>query len=371
VRAAQCSRVQCVLQFDTVLSGEVQLVAAANPQDGDARLLTVTAGAPAPAPGECVVYRGSSQTQCVCLAGNRVRPVACPQHEQGAANVLQRFQDFGRVCGMALWTNELLDVSFAHSFLKRVLEPDRQPDVAENLADLAQEDETLWRSLTGMLAAANSPDGELVDFGFNFERTVGDIETGSEETTWVVPLVEGGSDIAVTSSNADLFVAKYLEDMMSISVIAQARAFRLGLLDVLDDARLLNMFGAEEMQNLLGGTDAINTQALERWRRDATLGDEVNGNEDVIVYFWSGLAAMSEAERAQVLAFATGCPRMPLGPAGPQFVVNLHPHEDPNSLPTSHTCTNTINLPPYPSQDSLVERLRVALKVGINGFGLA
>lgn len=80
---------------------------------------------------------------------------------------------------------------------------------------------------------------------------------------------------------------------------------------------------------------------------------------------------MSEDERANVLAFATGCPRLPLGAVGPTFVINLHPHEDPSSLPTAHTCTNTINLPPYSSQDMLVSRFRVAIEVGINGFGLA
>lgn len=272
---------------------------------------------------------------------------------------------------MALWTNELLDITFAHSFLKRVLEPDRVLDMAENLADLAEEDPTLWQSLTGMLSVSKSADDKLIDFGVSFERNVGDVEASGDDTFKVVPLVEGGSDIAVTSANADVFVAKYLEDMMSASVIAQARALRLGLLDVLEDASLLKMFSAEDMQSLLGGTNMISIEDLERWRRDASLGDEVNGNEEVIEYFWSGLTNMSEMERAQVLAFATGCPRMPVGPSGPNFVVNIHPHEDPNSLPTSHTCTNTINLPPYPSQDRLVERLRVALNVGSNGFGLA
>jgi hypothetical protein len=99
-----------------------------------------------------------------------------------------------------------------------------------------------------------------------------------------------------------------------------------------------------------GGEDAIDTDALRRWRRDSTLSEDAQGNENAIDWFWQSLDLMSQEERGKVLAFATGCPRMPLGPDGPTFVLNLHPHEDPDALPTAHTCTNTINLPPYPSQ---------------------
>jgi hypothetical protein len=99
-----------------------------------------------------------------------------------------------------------------------------------------------------------------------------------------------------------------------------------------------------------GGQDAIDKDALHRWRRDSTLTDDAQGNDEAIDWFWQSLDVMSQEERGKVLAFATGCPRMPLGPDGPTFVLNVHPHEDPNALPTAHTCTNTINLPPSPSQ---------------------
>lgn len=99
-----------------------------------------------------------------------------------------------------------------------------------------------------------------------------------------------------------------------------------------------------------GGQDTIDKDALHRWRRDSTLTDDAQGNEEAIDWFWQSLDVMSQEERGKVLAFATGCPRMPIGPDGPAFVLNIHPHEDPNALPTAHTCTNTINLPPYPSQ---------------------
>jgi len=122
---------------------------------------------------------------------------------------------------------------------------------------------------------------------------------------------------------------------------------------------------------LAGGEDAIDTDALRRWRRDTTLSEDAQGNETAINWFWQSLDMMSQEERGKVLAFATGCPRMPLGPDGPNFVLNLHPHEDPDALPTAHTCTNTMNLPPYPSQDKLLERLRIAITDGVLGFGLA
>eukprot|EP01048_Picozoa_sp_COSAG05_P012549 COSAG05_NODE_1264_length_5336_cov_17.508497_3_plen_576_part_00 len=304
-------------------------------------------------------------------SSNRVLPVPCELNQVGNNHdLVRRFEDLGRVCGMALWHGELLDVSLGRSFLRRVIDLRRAVSMEENMDDLLDEDPVLHQSFQGLLKAAEEAVDKQEDLGLVFERSITDSGSAGVVGEHTVPLVEGGSQISVCPANATDFVAKYLHHMMSISVMTQANAFRTGLLDVLGDERLIQLFSAAELQQLLGGADSINSQALERWRQGATISEEATGDEDQIGFFWGGLASMTEDERAKVLAFATGCPRMPVA-SGPAFVINLHPHEDPNNLPTAHTCTNTINLPPYTSEDKLVERFRVAIKLGINGFGLA
>ena len=102
---------------------------------------------------------------------------------------------------------------------------------------------------------------------------------------------------------------------------------------------------------------------------------------------------------AQVLAFATGCPRLPaVGGTAPNFVISINHHavrstctghcecrssgtrrlaltrapmllQPLEELPTSSTCTSTLNLPPYVTEELTLERLRLVINVGLTGFG--
>jgi len=45
------------------------------------------------------------------------------------------------------------------------------------------------------------------------------------------------------------------------------------------------------------------------------------------------------------------------------------PIQDVDDLPTSTTCTSTLNIPAYPTAEHTLERLRVAITTGLTGFG--
>jgi E3 ubiquitin-protein ligase HUWE1 len=42
-----------------------------------------------------------------------------------------------------------------------------------------------------------------------------------------------------------------------------------------------------------------------------------------------------------------------------------------HQLPTAHTCFNQLDLPQYPSEEVLKEKLLIAVKEGSEGFGFA
>lgn len=182
----------------------------------------------------------------------------------------QHYQNLGRVCGMALWTGELLDVSFAAFFLKRVIDPERRCSLEENGADLAEEDPDLWRSMLAMLTASETSTTPDEEFGVMFERTISSsddvaasaVDSDRKVQPRVVELIEGGSDIPVTHANARDFVEEFLHHKMCTSVLPQARAFRRGLLDVLGDETLLTIFSAAELSQLLGAWLAVASPAF-------------------------------------------------------------------------------------------------------------
>ena len=75
---------------------------------------------------------------------------------------------------------------------------------------------------------------------------------------------------------------------------------------------------------------------------------------------------------AQVVSFACGTGRLPAeGFVGlaPPFRVDVVPTEDPENLPSAHTCFNQLCLPPYASKKALSDKLHLAIQAGGTGFG--
>ena len=58
------------------------------------------------------------------------------------------------------------------------------------------------------------------------------------------------------------------------------------------------------------------------------------------------------------------------GQRGPQRFTLERAFGDPEALPSSHTCFNTVVLPQYTDADVLREKLLIAIREGAEGFGL-
>lgn len=75
--------------------------------------------------------------------------------------------------------------------------------------------------------------------------------------------------------------------------------------------------------------------------------------------------------------FSLGTSKVPLsgfrGLRGSEGIewFNIHRAHDTSLLPTSHTCFNQLDLPPYTSLDEMKEKLLIAIKAGFEGFGFA
>ena len=81
------------------------------------------------------------------------------------------------------------------------------------------------------------------------------------------------------------------------------------------------------------------------------------------------LESFSHEDWQKFLAFVTGTPNIPLEG---NITIELRDNLSVESLPLSHTCFNSIELPRYPTLEVMREKVLSAISlVGANEFGFA
>lgn len=85
--------------------------------------------------------------------------------------------------------------------------------------------------------------------------------------------------------------------------------------------------------------------------------------------FWEVLYSLSEDLQKKFLLFTTGSDRVPVGGMGEMTFKVTKLSNKPQNLPEAHTCFNQLVLPQYESQETLHEKLIIAIS-NAEGFGL-
>ena len=86
-------------------------------------------------------------------------------------------------------------------------------------------------------------------------------------------------------------------------------------------------------------------------------------------WFWEVVAEMAHEQKAKLFSFTCGSSRLSgdgFQSLQPPFRVEVR--GEPEQLPTSHTCFNELDLPPYASKAVLASKLHIAIESGA-GFG--
>ena len=125
-----------------------------------------------------------------------------------------------------------------------------------------------------------------------------------------------------------------------------------------------------QLGNLLSGVDHVDIEAWRRYSQVRAAGVAEEEALGVANIFWDTLEHWPAVERSAVLAFASGCSRLPacgFALLDPPFTVEVTPRS--GKLPTSHTCFNTITLPAY-AQEVLEKKLAFAIHECATGFAL-
>jgi len=71
--------------------------------------------------------------------------------------------------------------------------------------------------------------------------------------------------------------------------------------------------------------------------------------------------------RANFLFFVTGSFKVPFG-GFKNLKIGIEKVDDLERLPVAHTCSSSLDLPPYDSKEKLKDKLTIAILEGYQGF---
>ncbi|CAE7198137.1 UPL2 [Symbiodinium sp. CCMP2592] len=271
---------------------------------------------------------------------------ACTYHPNPMSYVTRDHLDFfhfiGRVIGKAIHDAQNLEAWFTRGFYKHML---GKKVIA---ADLEAFDPEYFSNLKWMLEHDIT---DIIELYFCAESDdFGQIK--------VVDLKPNGRSIPVTNENKYEYIQLMSEHKMTNSVRQQIDAFLKGLHEIVPP-ELLSLFDDKELELLISGLPDIDIEDLKA----NTEYHNYTAQSDQIQWFWKVLSEFSQEQRAWFLQFATGTSRVPVegfkglvGMRGPQKFC-IHRAYGPDRLPSAHTCFNQLDLPDYPSEEVLREKL--------------
>ncbi|KAJ1527177.1 hypothetical protein ONE63_008708 [Megalurothrips usitatus] len=266
------------------------------------------------------------------------------------------FRFSGRVLGLALVHQYLLDAFFTRPFYKALL---RLP---VNLSDLESLDAEFHQSL--LWIKENDISAEVLDLTFAVTEEVFGQVVERE-------LKPGGRNVTVCEGNKKDYLERVVRWRLERGVSEQIDSLVRGFYEVVDP-RLVSVFDARELELVIAGTAEID---LADWRKNTEYRSGYHDNHPVMQWFWSAIERFSNEQRLRLLQFVTGTSSIPYegfaalrGSTGPRKFC-IEKWGKPNSLPRAHTCFNRLDLPPYPTPEILYEKLLLAVEE-TNTFGI-
>uniref|UniRef100_A0A2R9ADN2 HECT-type E3 ubiquitin transferase n=1 Tax=Pan paniscus TaxID=9597 RepID=A0A2R9ADN2_PANPA len=265
-------------------------------------------------------------------------------------NHLEWFRFSGRILGLALIHQYLLDAFFTRPFYKALLRlPCFQPSPEFHQSLQWMKDNNIT---------------DILDLTFTVNEEVFGQVTERE-------LKSGGANTQVTEKNKKEYIERMVKWRVERGVVQQTEALVRGFYEVVD-SRLVSVFDARELELVIAGTAEID---LNDWRNNTEYRGGYHDGHLVIRWFWAAVERFNNEQRLRLLQFVTGTSSVPYegfaalrGSNGLRRFC-IEKWGKITSLPRAHTCFNRLDLPPYPSYSMLYEKLLTAVEE-TSTFGL-
>jgi len=267
------------------------------------------------------------------------------------------YRMIGVLVGLAVYNGVILNVSFPKVLYKKLL---GQQITFEDLRDV---DPELYSGLKQLLEY--SPAEEVEDVFCRSHEIMWTNSLGEQHRTELVPF---GADVPVTGQNREAFVQAYVKWLLVDSIAPQFDQFKIGFNRVVPPAATV-LLHASELELIVAGSPVLDFRELQESAKYVGWSEPNPTQNATVQAFWEVVHELSIEQKQKLLKFATGSGQVPIGGLKKLEFVIQRMGPKSNSLPTSHTCFNTLLLPDYGSRALLLDRLLVALEE-CEGFGL-
>ncbi|XP_064782208.1 probable E3 ubiquitin-protein ligase HERC3 isoform X2 [Oncorhynchus masou masou] len=248
----------------------------------------------------------------------------------------KRYFLFGVLCGMALYNNNMVHLPFPMAFFKKLV------NINPSLEDLREFSPIEAGSLQYIL---DYPDDDVENMDMTFSVMWGDV---------AVELDPKETGKLVTSANKKEFVDTYVNYIFNQSVEVVFEEFRKGFFKVCDKD-VVEFFQPEELRGVMVGKENFDWETL---KRNTVYEGEYHAGHPNIVTFWEVFEELTEDQKKAFLLFLTGCDRVPiLGMNQIRMRVQTLLNSSQQHFPEALTCHSLLQLPIYPSKETLQSRL--------------
>jgi hypothetical protein len=263
---------------------------------------------------------------------------------------MESYEAIGAFTGLAVVNRVPISVRLPRLFYKKLL------GIELTVADVAELDEEMARGLEQIRAYRESGE-DVRDLSLVFAISQDQFGQAVD-----LPFFDGGEATEVTNERLDEYLKLRTEFILDGSVHAQYAAFERGFRKCCEH-KLFWKFTPDQLDVLVSG------EANYDWN-DLKAGVRYRGydpNSNVVRWFWAEFDKLTQEQKRALLMFSCGNDAVPIGGLR-TLAMKIDKDTNPNHLPTSHTCFNTLVLPNYPNPDVLKQKLLIALQ-NVTGFG--
>lgn len=262
---------------------------------------------------------------------------------------LRTFNLVGKIIGMALYNDVVLNIPFPFLFFKKMLNNPLEFD------DLAEIEPEIHRSILNLEKCS---DEELRSSDLFF--TVDHVEDGVHRIEELVP---GCAGISVTKKNFKAFKKAYSEFYMVRLIEKEFDAFLSGFNTIINHETITRL-RPKELEKIIIGLDEFDFDTI----RATTAYNGYTKDARIIRDFWCIFGSYNLAYKKKLLQFITGNDRLPVAGSKSLQLTIIRNGCDTERLPSSQTCFNTLLLPDYASKEKLAKKLSKAIKLTAGFF---
>lgn len=257
---------------------------------------------------------------------------------------LKYFKFAGMIIAKALMQGENLEAHLSTFLLRRII------NNTILYKDLKEMDEEKYNSLQWIIQ------NDVSNIGLSFEVVIKEYDVPK-----VIPLKENGSNIELLQENKSEYFDLISDFYLNKIIEKQIDAFIEGF-DLIIPFGCLKMFIPNELDLLICGIQEID---IDDMKMNTKFISPFNINSPYINLFFDSILKWDQTNLRKLLMFITGSSRVPINGfktykdnGNP---ITIHMGDNKNRLPIARTCTYTLVLPCYETEEELNAKLLLAI----------